>query len=111
MTLPVRKLLLATILCILMNDPVKAAEPGAPSSGPLTFEWNARLRHEDVADDAFARDAQATTLRLRLGAKLRLGAGWNAFVEGEGITAADNGYNSGANGRTGFAAVEASPGL
>ncbi len=76
----------------------------APTS-PVTLEWNARLRHESVADDAFVRDAEATTLRLRLAMRARLGAGWTAFVEGEGIAALDNGYDSGANGRTGLPVI------
>ena len=100
-----RNLLFATIVCVLLPASVNAAETATPLSSPVTWEWNARLRHERVSDDAFVRDAQATTLRLRFGAKVNLGAGWNAFVEGEGIAAADDDYNSGANGRSAYPVV------
>jgi len=73
-----------------------AADSGAPS---LQWEWNARLRVESVDDDAFARGAEATTLRLRAGLRLQSASGFNALLEGEGIAAA-GGYNSGANGQT-----------
>jgi hypothetical protein len=65
----------------------------------MSFEWNLRLRHEQVDDDAFARDAAATTLRARAGLRFRFDNGFHALVEGEGIAAPGDGYNSGANGR------------
>lgn len=103
---PFSRTVLFTSICIMAALPAstRAAE-SAPSAGPLAWEWNARLRHEAVEDDAFARDAAATTLRLRLGARLRLGSGWTALVEGEGIAAADDRYNSGANGRTAYPVI------
>ena len=58
-----------------------------------------RLRQEWVDDDAFARDASATTLRLRAGLRLHWPGGFSALVEGEGIADAGDGYNSGANGQ------------
>lgn len=63
----------------------------------LTTEWDLRLRHEQVQDDAFTLDADATTLRARLGLRLAAGNGFTALLEGEGI-AATGAYNSGANG-------------
>ncbi len=83
---------------------VFAAEPASAPS-PLQFEWNARLRHEAVNDDAFARDADATTLRLRAGLRLHFGTGFSALLEGEGIASAGDAYNSGANGRTMYPAI------
>ena len=71
----------------------------ADATPSLKWEWNARLRQEAVDDDAFARNAQADTLRLRAGLRLQSGTGFNALLEGEGIAAA-GGYNSGANGET-----------
>lgn len=98
-------LFIATAACGGLPAPGVTAEP-LPSPPPLhravTLEWNARLRHESVDDDAFGPAADATTLRLRLGIRARLGAGWSAFAEGEGIAALDDGYDSGANGRVGF---------
>lgn len=62
-------------------------------------QWNLRLRHEHVADDAFTRDADATTLRLRAGLRFAWADRWHALVEAEGIVA-DGRYNSGADGRS-----------
>lgn len=77
-----------------------AAEPAA-----LSFEWIARLRHEHVDDDAFARDADATTLRLRAGVRWRITPAWQAFVEGEAVAAAGDDYNSGANRRSAYPGI------
>src|SRR4249919_4003342 len=78
-------------------EPVSQASTPAPwSVGP---EWNARLRHEQVEDDALARDASATTLRVRAGLRFHLDHGFTALLEGEGIVNAGDNYNSGANGR------------
>ncbi len=71
---------------------------------PIAFEWNARLRHEAVDDDAFADRADATTLRLRAGLRAHCGNGFSALVEGEGIAAGGD-FNSGANGRTTYPAI------
>ena len=68
-------------------------------------EWNLRLRHEQVDDAAFARDARADTLRLRAGLRFTFADHWSALLEGEGVLAADDHYNSGANGETGYPAV------
>ena len=85
-----------------------AAEP-APvdhaAAHVLTFEWNARLRNESVDDDAFVRNAEATTLRLRAGLHWHWAAGFSALLEGEGIASPGNSYNSSANGQTTYPAV------
>src|SRR5688572_25602290 len=90
---PSLRILPLAIACLPLA--ATAAEP------PLGIEpeWNARLRHEHVDDDAFARGAQATTLRLRAGLRLRLGEHFSALMEGEGIASAGDSYNSGANGQ------------
>lgn len=72
--------------------------PATEATSRLDLEWNARLRQERVDDGAFARDAHATTLRLRAGLRLRLPGGFAALVEGEGVAAADDRHNDGANG-------------
>lgn len=77
-----------------------AAEPAA-----VSFEWNARLRHEHVDDDAFSRAADATTLRLRAGMRWRMSPNWQAFVEGEGVAAGSDHYNSGANRHTAYPGI------
>lgn len=97
-----RHLLFASLSVVCVVPALAATAETTSADSPVTLEWNARLRHESVDDDAFARDAVATTLRLRLAARARFGAGWSAFVEGEGVAALDDGYNSGANGRAGY---------
>ena len=82
-----------------------AIPPTLPTAAPLQLEWDARLRHEQVDDDAFSRDAAATTLRLRLGLRASFGEGWSALLEGAGVAAANEHYNSGANGRTQYPAI------
>ena len=79
--------------------PVQAADPPKAS-----LEWDLRLRHEAVDDAAFARDAQATTARLRVGVRLALAPGWSALLEGEGVAGSGH-YNSGANGKTAYPTV------
>ena len=76
-----------------------------PASAPLQFEWDARLRQEQVDDDAFRRDASAATLRLRLGLRARFGGGWSGLLEGAGVASAGDRYNSGANGRTQYPGI------
>lgn len=70
----------------------------ASAADPVKFEWDLRLRHEHVEDDAFLSDADATTARLRGGLRFDLGNGWGALIEGEGIVDAGVHHNSGANG-------------
>lgn len=74
------------------------------AADPFTLEANARLRHEAVDDAAFPRDADATTLRLRLGLRGRFGPHWSALLEGEGIAAGGT-YDSSANGRRGYPVI------
>lgn len=78
----------------------------ASATGPsLQLEWDARLRHEQVDDDAFSRNASADTLRLRLGLRAHFGHGWSGLLEGVGVVNAGDRYNSGANGQVHYPAV------
>jgi Alginate export len=90
--------LLPMLALATIGTPVHAAEPFA-------VEWDLRARHEHAEDDAFARNADATTLRLRLGLRADFGHGWSALIEGEGIVDAGDGHNNGANGRSAYPAV------
>lgn len=85
------------------STPPAAATPTARS--PLALEINARLRHEAVGDDAFLRDANATTLRVRAGVRGMFDHGVSALLEGEGTAAFGDDYNSGANRRTEYPLV------
>ncbi|MES1154620.1 MAG: alginate export family protein, partial [Rhodanobacter sp.] len=82
-----------------------ASEPAAPAGPSWQLEWDSRLRHEQVDDDAFARNAHADTLRLRLGLHAEFGHGWSGLAEGAGVASAGDRYNSGANGRVLYPAV------
>ncbi len=65
-----------------------------------------RLRHEQVDDAAFARDAEATTLRARLGVRIHIAEAWSALIEAEQTgSLLDQRFNSTANGATGFPVV------
>ena len=99
-----QRLLIASIstICVL---PAPAAADAEGADDAVKLEWNTRLRHESVDDDATARAAAASTMRLRLGARAHFGTGWSALVEGEGIVALDNEYNSGANGSTRYPVI------
>jgi len=76
------------ILLSMLSLPC-AAQP------PLGVDWNARLRHESVSDDAFARDAEAMTLRVRAGLRWDISKALTAFAEGEGVGAIVDDYNAG----------------
>lgn len=95
---PARRAVLVALLALPAVAAPAFAGDAAPQARPLQIEWNARLRHENVDDDAFAQSANATTLRLRAGLRMRFGDHFNALVEGEGVASAGDAYNSGANG-------------
>ena len=96
------RLPLALLPLAILALPAHGANAIAAAQGarPLSLEWNLRLRQEQVEDDAFARNAEATTLRLRAGLRWHGGDGFTALVEGEGVGALDDHNNSGANGHT-----------
>lgn len=96
--LPTRALLLA-----LACAPAAAPAIAAPAAGDWSAQW--RYRHEAVDDDAFARDASADTLRLRLGWTRSLVRGVSMGLEAEGVAELGDGFNSGANGRTAYPLV------
>ncbi|GHB97684.1 alginate export family protein [Thermomonas carbonis] len=85
--------------------PVGAAQPQS-----VAFEWDLRLRYEQVDDTAFAPAAGARTARLRAGLRFAPASGWNGLLEAEGV-AASGAYNSGANGRTTLPQVIDPPGI
>jgi hypothetical protein len=65
---------------------------------------DARLRYEGVEQDPIARDASAVIARVRAGFEAKLGA-FALLVEGEGLLAISEKYNSGVNGKTAFPIV------
>lgn len=74
----------------------------------LTFEPNLdlRLRYENVDQDGFADNAQALTLRTRLGLAIGMPSDFSGLVEFEDIHALGiDDYNSTANGKTGYPVI------
>ncbi len=104
-----RMLSVACLLAAALSAPsVRADSNGTsvpPVYAPLQVEWDARLRHEQVDDDAFSRHADADTLRLRLGLRAQFGSGWSGFLEGAGVASTGEHYNSGANGQTRYPSI------
>ncbi len=83
-------------------SPAFAVEPGA-QSGPII---ELRYRYEGVSDDAFARDAQADTVRLRLGYRWVFAPGWQLYADGDHVQSLfGEHYNSTANGKTQYPVV------
>lgn len=64
--------------------PVLAVCAGVRAAEPLAIEWGLRVRHEFVADAAFVREADTTTLRLRLGLRAEFGHGYQRTDRGRG---------------------------
>lgn len=89
---------LAAVVLVLAPLPVLA-------DSSLQLEWDLRARHEQVDDSGFEMKAQASTVRLRAALRAAFGPGFSALVEGEGVAAANDHYNSGANGQTRYPGV------
>lgn len=66
---------------------------------------DARLRYESVSQDGLPKDAQALTLRTRLGYETPAWRGFKALAEGENVVALSDSYNSTTNGKTAFPVV------
>lgn len=65
-----------------------------------------RYRYEFVDDDGLLRDANASTLRLRLGVRTRAWRGLSFTIEGEGVAhLGPERFNDTVNGRTAFPVV------
>jgi hypothetical protein len=65
---------------------------------------DARLRYEHVEQVPLAEDAEAVTLRVRMGGELS-NKNWSFLAEAEGLLAIDEDYNSGVNGKALFPIV------
>lgn len=63
-----------------------------------------RVRYENAEQDGLIADANALTIRARLGAELRTGP-WSLLAEGEATFAPGDRYDSGVNGKTRFPLV------
>lgn len=93
------KILAGTLLAAAVIA-VNAEDAGEGVSGDV------RYRLESVSDDAFAEEALASTLRLRLGYATPEWQSWRAFIEFDDVRAfAATDYNSTANGKIAFPVV------
>lgn len=77
----------------------------APASPPGDIILDARLRYETVSQDGFAKDAQALTLRTRLGYETPAWQGFKVLAEIGNVTALDSRYNSTTNRKVGYPVV------
>ena len=77
----------------LMALPIFAAEPVLTKDAEGKLLFDARWRMEQVDDDAFAKDANADTLRLRLGYCTPVRSGWSGVVELEHTSHLFNAWN------------------
>ncbi|HEY0649346.1 hypothetical protein [Phenylobacterium sp.] len=80
-----------------------AAHAAEDIPGKLILEM--RLRSETVDQDGFSKDAQALTLRTRLGYETPAWNGFKLLVEGENVTALNGDYNSSTNGKVSYPVV------
>jgi len=79
------------------------AQAAEPARGQILLD--ARLRYEAVSQDGLAKDAQAVTLRTRLGYETAAIRGFKLLAEAENVTALDERYNSQVNGKTTYPIV------
>lgn len=104
------RLALAIILALPFAVAASAQTPN-PASTPAVnatakpWTLNLRYRYEGVDDEAFARNADAHTARLRAGYTFALAQGWSALVEAEGVAELNDRFNSTANGQIRYPAV------
>ncbi len=81
--------------------------PGLAHAAEGQGDWivDARLRYESVDQAGFADEAQALTLRARLGYETPAWEGFKALIEAEGVAALSDDYNSTTNGQVGYPVV------
>ena len=92
--------------CIVLAMAVGASAPAlSVQADQGTWTTSLRYRHESVHDDAFARSADADTLRLRLGWSRAFANGFSLGMEGEGVAELNDGFNSGANRQAAYPVV------
>ena len=101
------KLALCVAIALSIATPLAQAEDVpliAPELGKITLDT--RLRYEDVNDDSAARDAEALTLRVRLGYLTPDFEGFKAFVELESTTPlGDRDYKNGTGHGAGYSVI------
>ena len=104
---PISLALATALACFATSPCAHAAEtPQAKAAKPAKpWALNLRYRHESVDDDAFARQAEADTLRLRASFNHRFSPRLTAQVEAEGVAELGDRFNSTANGQAAYPVV------
>jgi len=98
--------IVSAINLALSAMPAIAAETNAKPADAGKIIFDARWRMESVDDDAFAKNALANTLRLRLGYRTPVRSGWSAVVELEHTSHVfGEDFNSTANYQTSYPVV------
>ena len=93
----------AMTLALQLGSPAVLATESKVESGPVV---ELRYRYENVDDASFARNADANTVRLRLGYRWIFAPGWQLYADGEHVQPLfGEHYNSTANGRTRYPIV------
>ncbi len=91
----------AVAACACLVTAVAATD--TPHDGPVV---DLRYRYEGVDDAAFARNADANTVRLRLGYRWVFASGWQLYGEGERVQPLfGEHYNSTANGKVNYPVI------
>lgn len=94
-----------TLLSLLVGAAL-ATPAAAEECKGTDVSLDGRYRYETVDQDGFARDADASTLRLRLGLEAAFDCAWSAFLEFEDVRAiGPDDYNSTANGKIQYPVV------
>ncbi len=98
-----RKFAALCAAALLSLGPIASLAASAAESAAVL---DLRYRWEQVDDAGFARDAQAQTLRLRLGYRWVFAPGWQLYADAEHVQPLfGEHYNSTANGRTQYPVV------
>ena len=102
-----KKLLIVNAVSLaLLATPLMAAETVAKPASEGKPLFDARWRIETVDDAAFIEDAQANTLRVRLGYRTAVHDGWSALIEAEHTSHLfGEDFNSTANGNVAYPVV------
>ncbi|MBN8260931.1 MAG: alginate export family protein [Xanthomonadales bacterium] len=93
------------LACAAAASPRAHAGDPPQSSPARPWALNLRYRHESVDDAAYARRAEADTLRIRASLQHRFTPHWSGLVEAEAVAELGDRFNSTANGRIAYPPV------
>lgn len=93
------------LFCTISLLAVAAGSSAWAETGKGDVIIDARLRYEFVDQAGFTNDADAVTLRTRLGYETPAFHGWKGLIEAENVTALVEDFNSSTNGKTAYPLV------